>query len=159
MRDDSRSADPLQPVSLVQLRGLRLGRCARRILLLAPTPWDEPLVVLPERAGRAPAESHRRAMRRLAESGLIELTWKSALVETSRPRRSPRVRWDQAAGGYRDLDLGAERVERVVERRAVRLTPLGQTLVDRLRPCLQNGRRIRWDAVIGLASGADSRDD
>lgn len=131
--------------SLTDIRGIRLGQCARRILLLAPRPSQEPDIVPPRRPGRASADSHRRAMRSLAAHGLIELTWKTEIVETRQVRRSPRVRWDSIAGVYGEGDPVPAQVERAIKRRAVRLTPLGELVVDRLRPVLENGRRVRWD--------------
>lgn len=133
-------------LSLRNIRGLRLGRCARRILLLAPLPSQELAVVPPERPDRACADSHRRATRSLAAHGLIELAWKTEIVETKQVRRTPRVRWDAVAGVYRD-EAAPTPVERAIKRRTVRLTPLGALVVDRLRPVLENGRRIRWDRV------------
>ena len=139
-------------VSLEGIRGLRLGRCARRILLLAPLPSQEPTVVPPQRQERASADSHRRAMRSLATHGLVELTWKTEVVETRQVRRSPSVRWDAKGGVYREGDPPPTQVERAIKRRAVRLTPLGEFVVDRLRPALENGRRIRWDLVDEVQS-------
>jgi hypothetical protein len=139
-----------QPVSLTNLRGLRLGRCARRILLLAPPPLSEPAVLPPERAGRGAAESHRRAMRFLAANGLVELSWKTEMVETKQERRSPAVVWDSDAGVYQEVEPERAPVQRAIERRAVKLTVLGEFLVDRLRPVLESGRRIRWDVMVDL---------
>jgi hypothetical protein len=48
------------------------------------SPTEELSVIPAERAGRAAAESHHRAMRRLAAIGLLELTWKTETVETKR---------------------------------------------------------------------------
>src|SRR5690349_18600651 len=76
-----RLSDVNGAVAPEELHGLHLGRCARRILLLLGSPADEPLVLLPEREGRSAAESHRRAMRRLAEVGLIELSWRAEEVQ------------------------------------------------------------------------------
>jgi hypothetical protein len=142
----SDTTDPSEStsVSLEGIRGLRLGRCARRILLLAPLPSQEPTVVPAERPERASADSHRRAMRSLAAHGLVELTWKTEILETKQVRRSPHVRWDSSAGVYREGDAPPTPVERAMKRRAIRLTPLGELVVDRLRPALENGRRIRW---------------
>lgn len=145
----SDTTEPSQSMSVALdgIRGLRLGRCARRILLLAPRTSQEPTVVPPERPERASADSHRRAMRSLEEHGLIELTWKTEIVETRQVRSSPRVRWDSSAGVYREGEPPPTPVERAIKRRAIRLTPLGELVVDRLRPALENGRRIRWEAV------------
>lgn len=148
MSGDTTSGSASPPVSLHDLRGLRLGRCARRVLLLAPPPSDEPCIVPPERAGRPAAESHRRAMRLLAANGLVELSWKAETIQTKQVRRRPAVIWDADAGVYRDVQPEQATVERTINRRAIRLTPLGELLVDRLRPVLENGRRVRWDSIV-----------
>ena len=151
MAGTNERGDASPPTAFADLRGVRLGRCARRVLLLAPPPLEQPIVVLPAADGRAAAESHRRATRYLASLGLVELTWKSEVVATSRERQAAAVIWDGDAGVYREMTPGEAPVERTVERRAIRLTVLGELLVDRLRPTLENGRRIRWSAVIDSA--------
>lgn len=104
-------------------------------------------MVPPQRTDRAAAGSHRRAMQCLAAKGLVELTWKTETVETKQKRRASLVVWDADAGIF--LEVGPEHapVARAIERRAVRLTALGELLVDRLRPELEHGRRIRWAAI------------
>lgn len=134
--------------SLEALRGLHLGRCSRRILLLAPGPTDEPGLLAPDREGRAPAESHRRALRRLAEIGLIELSWKVEEVQTKREKQAKPLLWDQDSGTYQDNPPHQVPVRRSVEKRAARLTPLGAALVNQLRPALESGERIRWDRIV-----------
>lgn len=134
---------------LERVRGVHLGRCARRILLLAPRSDGEPEVLRPERGGRAAAESHRRAMRRLAAIGLVELSLKVEQVETKRTKHSPTVQWDGNAGVYRHRQHQDVPVIRSVEKRAVKLTPLGEMMVDRLRPALETGAHIRWTDAIG----------
>lgn len=138
--------------ALANLHGLRLGRCARRILLLASRPADEPSIIPAERDGRAAAESHRRAMRHLAAIGLVELTWKVETVETKGKTRTGSVLWDPDAGVYREVRPKHTPIERAIQRRAVRLTALGALLVDRLRPELETGKRIRWDSIVDLKS-------
>jgi hypothetical protein len=91
-------------------------------------------------------------MRRLATIGLLELTWRTETVGTKRKTRTGSVLWDPAAGVYRDVMPRRTAIERVIERRAVRLTPLGAFLVDRLRPELETGKRIRWASISELAS-------
>jgi hypothetical protein len=87
-------------------------------------------------------------MRFLATHGLVELTWKAETIQTKQVRKTPAVVWDTDAGVYRAVRPTEAIVERTVSRRAVRLTPLGELLVHRLRPILENGRRIRWDSII-----------
>jgi hypothetical protein len=152
MSCDPEALDATQSNALAGLHGLRLGKCARRILLLAPRPNEEPTVIPPERDERAAAESHRRATRRLASIGLVELTWKSETVETKRKTRTGSVLWDPDAGVYREVSPKQTAIERTIERRAVRLTTLGAFLVDRLRPKLETGQRIRWVSLAEPAS-------
>lgn len=148
---DSNGVMPLQT-----LRGMHLGRCARRILLLAPGPGDEPRVLLPAQAGRAAAESHRRATRRLFAVGLVELSWKAEHVETVREKQSNSVCWNPDAGVYQKEPPRPIPVRRAIEKRAVRLTPLGALVVDRLRETLEAGDRIRWDTIIMSGSPKDT---
>ncbi|HEX8918976.1 MAG TPA: hypothetical protein VF898_10770 [Chloroflexota bacterium] len=96
-------------------------------------------------------------MRQLAGNGLVELTWKTQIVETRRKRKGRGILWDQDAGDYRQESAQQICVERAVERRAVRLTPLGSLIVDRLRPELEHGRRIRWDSLIDKESPCSLR--
>jgi|SRR5947209_3610631 len=138
------------PASLEQFRGLHLGRCARRILLLAPHPDDEPQVLSAERSGRPAAESHRRAMRRLAAHGLVELSLKVEEVETTRTKQLPPLQWDGDAGVYRQGPRLSVPVVRPVAKRAVKLTVLGELLVNRLRSALETGEHIRWDNIIDI---------
>lgn len=147
MSRDAGVPDASLSSAVANLQGLRLGRCARRILLLAPSPPDEPCIIGPERDGRAAAESHRRAMRRLAAIGLLELTWRTETVETTRKTQTGSVRWDPDAGVYREVEPNYVPSERVVAYRAARLTPLGALVVDRLRPALESGKRVRWGAL------------
>jgi hypothetical protein len=91
-------------------------------------------------------------MRRLATIGLLELTWKTETVETRRKTRTGSVLWDPAAGVYREVRPKRTAIERSIERRAVRLTPFGAFLVDRLRPELETGKRIRWASISEPAS-------
>lgn len=135
---------------LENVRGLHLGRCSRRILLLSPGPGDEPQVLPPERDGRASAESHRRAMRRLAESGLVELSFKVEQVPTRREKHACHMQWDEEAGVYWEGEPRRIPVWRSVEKRAVKLTPVGALVVNRLRPVLESGERIRWASVREL---------
>ena len=109
-------------------------------------------MIPPERAERAAAESHRRAMRRLAATGLVELSWKTETVQIARRRETGSVVWDPSAGIYREAGSGQWPVVRSIERRAVRLTALGGLLVDRLRPDLETGKRIRWTSLTELES-------
>jgi hypothetical protein len=86
-------------------------------------------------------------MHRLAAIGLVELTWKVETVETKGMARTGGVRWDPAAGVHREVEPKHIPIERAIERRAVRLTALGAVLVNRLRPELETGKRIRWGSI------------
>lgn len=86
-------------------------------------------------------------MRRLAAIGLLELTWRTETVETTRKTQTGSVRWDPDAGVYREVEPNYVPSERVVAYRAARLTPLGALVVDRLRPALESGKRVRWGAL------------
>jgi hypothetical protein len=144
------------PDALFGLRHVRLGKCARRILLLAPQPGDEPSVIPAEHSSRAAAESHRRAMRRLAAIGLVELAWKTESADTRAKTRTEGIHWDPEAGVYRAVRCEQKFVVRPIERRAVRLTELGSRVVDHLRPTLETGRRIRWTSIARVPSDQSS---
>lgn len=90
-------------------------------------------------------------MRRLAAVGLLDLTWRTETVDTTRKASTGRVRWDPGAGVYREIDPGYVPVERAVAFRAARLTTLGACVVDRLRPALESGKRIRWGSILAAA--------
>jgi hypothetical protein len=120
-------------------------------LLLAPDPADDTRVLLPGRPGRAAAESHRRAIRRLAEIGFIELSWKRVEVRIKREKQVGPLIWDEVAGVYQDRRSEKIPVRRSIDKRAVRLTPLGALVVDRIRPLLETGERVRWDMTRGPA--------
>jgi hypothetical protein len=105
-----------------------------------------------DRAGRAAVESHRRAIRRLAAVGLLELHWKQEIIETKGVGQTGTVQWDPVAGVYRDVDPKHIPIERVVTRRAVKLTALGALLVERLRRELETGKRIRWESLVDAES-------
>lgn len=141
--------DSLATLMLEDVQGLRLGHCARRILLLSPGPEDAPRVLVAERDGRASSESHRRALHRLAEIGLIEFSLKIEQVQIKREKKGGRVQWDENAGVYRKSESSRIPVQRMVRKRAVRLTPVGALLVDRLRSALETGGRIRWASIVG----------
>jgi hypothetical protein len=87
-------------------------------------------------------------MRRLADQDLIELSWKPERQATRREAASPTVRWDTEYGRHISIPSTPIPVERTLERRAVKLTPLGAWLVRRLRPTLESGKRIRWASVL-----------
>jgi hypothetical protein len=87
-------------------------------------------------------------MRRLAEVGLVELTWKAEQIETKREKQTNDLSWDEAAGVYQAGNRRQVPVRRAVEKRAVRLAPLGAVVVERLRLTLESGERIRWSSII-----------
>lgn len=114
------------------LAGVRLGKHERRVLLAAPEPVAEPAIVEPERPGRVADEANRRAIRRLAELGLVVLA---------------DVRQDRQYG--RDPISGRRvRLKPATWRRAIRLTALGALVVERLRPYLEAGKPFRWAGLL-----------
>jgi hypothetical protein len=107
------------------LAGVRLGKHERRVLSLAP-PWDgESKVIEPDCTGRSADEANRRAIRKLADVGLLWPGWQEAKIECR--TRS----WHG-------------RTKRNYHKRAVWLTPLGEAVVGVLRQVIQNGKPIRW---------------
>ena len=121
---------------VAKLAGLRLGKHERRILLAAPPPDREPIVVSAEGAGRSVSEVHRRAVRRLAMAGLIDMRKKQVEIETKA------VAWSW--GNHFSRTLLGDRVKRRFHYQAVVRTPLGQTVVQRLTSTLASGGVIRW---------------
>jgi hypothetical protein len=108
------------------LRGM--GKYGRRILLLAPGPAEDATVILPERDGRTALDSHNRAMRRLAAAGLVSTTRIKTVVETKRIRTE--WEWDNALMDWVQRPVP---VRQMRWREAVKLTPVGAAVVDRLR--------------------------
>ena len=102
-----------------QLRGQKLGRHQRGILLGARRP-AEPPAPLPQLDSTHSAQvAHTRALRGLEALGLIELTWCRQRDESGRMRRL----------------------------RAARLTPVGAAIVDEYRDPLSDGSRLRWSTT------------
>ena len=89
-------------------------------------------------------------MRRLATCGLIELSSKVVQVQTNQEKQIKPLCWDGNSGVYCEVQREHVPVERHVEKRAAKLTPLGALVVDRLRPALETGARIRWASVMAL---------
>ncbi len=113
---------PRRGAGIAGLTGLRLGKHERRTLLAAPGPKAwPPQIIVPLGASRATGEGIRRAARRLHRAGLLTLFWRS---EENPP-------FDR--------------------KRAVRLTPLGQALVERLHGRIAAGETIRWTAKLRSA--------
>ncbi len=124
-----------------------MGRCARRILLLAGLPAEEPSVIPAARPGRAAAESHRRALHRLAGLDLLELGWTTETLETARKATGTGVQWDEETGTFLDVEPATVAVARSIERRTARLTELGAVLVREMCGQLRTGKRIRWPSA------------
>ncbi|CAN5767069.1 hypothetical protein BH23CHL2_BH23CHL2_24970 [soil metagenome] len=142
-----------------RLAGVRLGKHERRILLLAPPPNDDERpewlsksqVIEPADAGRASDEAHRRAIRKLAEHGLVEMARNKVEKRISDPRAGQFMRnqYNPEDGKwyrwhYRD-DLTRRHS---VWKRAVRLSPLGAAVATVIGDGLQPGRPIRWAAYL-----------
>jgi hypothetical protein len=105
----------------------RLGKLERRILLSAPAPDADSAYLPADGKSRANVEAHRRAIRRLECCGLLRLGWEDRHIA----RRHP---W-----------FYHKRCKATVAHRVVRLSEMGQVVVDRLRPMLKTCKRIRWD--------------
>ncbi|MBF0612750.1 MAG: hypothetical protein HQL55_16630 [Magnetococcales bacterium] len=99
---------------VLALSGVRLGSHERRILLAAAMADHNHRVVPSPASGRSAAEAHRRAQRKLAGAGLVSL--KQVLTGNGRLRRKT----------------------------GVRLTPLGQAVVEKVGEELAAGKPIRW---------------
>jgi hypothetical protein len=117
---------------VVAARLPRLGKHERRILLAAPPPGAEGLVIPPPGPGRSADESNRRAIRRLWDVGLVLVGHRAVTVKT----KAREWHWY-----YREW----RPVEREYHKRCVWLSPLGAAVVARLRNNLESGKRIRWD--------------
>ncbi len=106
------------------LKGLKLGRLERRILLCASPPYEKPTTDLTRSETRSAKESWLRAVRKLVRYGLIG---KSFIELDKKP-------WEG-------------RGDNIVA--AVCLTVLGEAVVTALRPELEAGTPLRWDTRIG----------
>lgn len=114
----------------------RLGKHERRVLLAAPPPDGDSVVVPPAGPGRAADEANRRAIRQSLGSGLLWVGWQATEVET-KGRAYSWGRWRPVVREY--------------HKRAVWLSPLGQAVVNLARPELQSGRPIRWEKYRAAA--------
>jgi hypothetical protein len=105
-----------QATALRQLRGVRLGRWERHLLLTAPPPGSQE--------------------RENAITGLMHVTG---------PTRSERQAMFRAARKLKDLGLVLY-MKQLADVRGVyiELTPLGAEVVERYERELTGGRRIRW---------------
>jgi hypothetical protein len=139
------------------LRGVRLGKHERRILLSAPPgskvgyragrrdEMVQPKIIYPDGPSRSDEEANRRALKKLEADGLIELsrsyTWQQDAEDN---KKMPK--WFQAKRyGGRYSSMGRRY-------RTAALTPLGELVVERCRDELENGKPIRWAKLIdGLA--------
>jgi hypothetical protein len=139
------------------LQGLRLGKHERRILLSAPpgskvgyragrdAEMLQPKIMYPDGPSRAAEEANRRALKKLAHVGLIELsrsyTWQQDKADN---QEMPKWFSDKRYSG-RYWMMGRRY-------RTAALTPLGELVVERCRDELENGKPIRWAKLIdGLA--------
>jgi hypothetical protein len=133
------------------LSGVRLGRHERRILLFAPPgskcgwrdgqgkptfPGDG-AIVYPEGPSRAAEEANRRALRKLERAGLVDLSRNWSWAEDDKPpdwfrAKKARSRYWVMGRAYR----------------TARLTPLGESVVERCRHELETGKPIRWQKLL-----------
>jgi hypothetical protein len=127
----------LEPTARALYR-TRLGRVERRILVDAPTHLEDRRVLAPADEGRAAAEAHGRAIRRLEELTLIECGTEEQTVEARDPRRE-RPFWEDGMLYEWTNKTRTTRVFRV----AVRRTAIGDAVVQ-LR-----GRQLgKWDGGV-----------
>ena len=106
----------------------RLNRHAQRILLLAPGPEEEPIVIPPVDAKPNTATSHHQAIRRLEERGLVSTDVVEVWIPIKRGRSE--FEWNQVLGEWVTRRVPSQQRRRKV---AVRLTPLGATVVGEMR--------------------------
>jgi hypothetical protein len=154
--------------------GQRLGRHQRRLLLLAPTPSNEPKIVPPAEGQPSAREAHRRAIRQLSRARLLDVSRKDIQTEVLRGYSGPleekfrtppnqsgtALRPGDVIRGWRvesgpryqhGLEFYSGRIVRppriarqTVSMCAVRLTRLGEVITSRLRRELERGSPIRW---------------
>ena len=142
---------------------VRLGKHERRILLEAPPTskcgWrgslQQPtyrfsgLIVWPEGRGRSAEEAHRRALRKLVAAGLIATENTSATFLDDEAAEMPK--WAKAERARSRYWMWGRK------RQAVKLTPLGERVVETYRDELEAGRPIRWAKHIGALEAAAHR--
>ena len=104
------------------IKGLSFGKHERRVLLEAPSSEAKYSIVPPIGTSRSDNESTRRAIRRLAEVGLLSIS-----EERVKKQIGP-TQWDT----------------RTYHVRTVRRSPLGQAVVDKVGTDLTSGKVIRW---------------
>jgi len=117
-------------VFALRLSGLRLGKHDKHVLLAAPSSDQNRIVIDPVGGGRSAEEVHRRAIRKLAGKGLLDLD--DALVTKETKQKS----------SY------GHRVKRGYRMTIVRLTPLGSSLVKLVDADLNTGKPIKWKKII-----------
>lgn len=114
-----------------QLARVRLGKHERRILLeAAPPEREQGQRLAPPAPGRAADEAHRRAIRTLAQAGLVHVGRDEHKTETA------------AATWWRAAQM------RTYWHRVTWLSPLGVSVITHYRTQLLEGRPIRWGAHL-----------
>lgn len=118
------------------LRGVRLGRLERAILLRAGV--EEFAAIDPADLGGPLQPALSRARSKLLRIGLLETKWISASVQpVERPRT---VQRRNRYGGTDDYTVRGTGVH-------YRLTPLGARVVASFRTELETARQLRWDRL------------
>jgi hypothetical protein len=107
----------------------RLGKHAQRILLLAPGPDENPVVIPREDPTPSANASYYQALRRLEADGLISIALVSVPVEQNRTRSE--WEWNPVLGDW--VEHTVTRIPSWRRKRAVRLTPLGAAIVGEMR--------------------------
>ena len=133
MMDSSLNPDGTPDLSVYRDLTDRLNKHARRILLLAPGPDEEPVVIPPLDAKPSTATSHYQAIRRLEERALVF----SELVEVwiTIRRSKSEFEWNQVLGEWITRRVPSQQRRRKV---AVKLTPVGAAVVAEMRSLWEN---------------------
>jgi hypothetical protein len=108
---------------------VRFGKHERRILVQAPKSNSDPIIIPPDGVGRSAEEVHRRAMRKLANAGLLIMGNELVNQDT------------------KQNDKYGLKVKRRYNHRTAHLSPLGQAVVEMVVTNLKSWRAIRWDKI------------
>jgi hypothetical protein len=137
-----------------KLRGVRLGKWEREILLHAPS--YEAKEGLPVGVGesRAEKEAKLRAARKLKEAGLLFTGTRKIEQETARLT----ARWWRDPETKRIYELHQRKIKRRYAHRTVFLSPLGEGITSLFATELKARKPIRWDGRLQAAAGSARRE-
>jgi hypothetical protein len=105
--------------------------------------------VWPDGPDRSAEEAHRRALRKLVAAGLVETTPTTATFLDDEAREMPK--WAKAERARSRYWMWGRK------RQAVKLTPLGERVVETHRDELETGRPVRWAKHMGALEAAVRR--